>query len=31
LLQSLSQRRRADWLYRRGREIFLHATGKRDD
>jgi hypothetical protein len=30
-LQSLSQRTGADWPYRRGREVFLHATGKRDD
>ena len=30
-LQSFSQRLGADWPYRRGREIFLHATGKRDD
>jgi hypothetical protein len=30
-LQSLSQRLGANWPYRRGREIFLHATGKRED
>jgi hypothetical protein len=30
-LQSFSRRTGADWPYRRGREIFLHATGKRED
>jgi hypothetical protein len=30
-LQSLSQRTGADWPYRRGRDLFLRATGKQDD
>jgi len=30
-LQSLSRSTRADWPYRRGREIFLEATGKREE
>jgi hypothetical protein len=30
-LQSLARRMDADWPYRRGREFFLHATGKRED
>jgi hypothetical protein len=30
-LQSLSRHTGADWPYRRGREIFLHATGKREE
>ena len=30
-VQSLSQRVGADWPYRRGRELFLHATGKHEE
>src|SRR5208282_1093011 len=30
-LQSFSQRLEADWPYRRGRELFLNATGKREE
>ena len=30
-VQSLSLYIGADWPYRRGREIFLHATGKREE
>jgi hypothetical protein len=30
-VQSFSQRIGADWPYRRGREIFLRATGKREE
>jgi hypothetical protein len=30
-LQSFSQRLGADWSYRRGRDFFLRATGKRED
>ena len=30
-IQSLSRRIGADWLFARGREVFLEETGKRDD
>jgi hypothetical protein len=30
-VQSVSQRLGADWPYRRGRAIFLNATGKREE
>jgi hypothetical protein len=31
VLQSLSRRTGADWPYRQGREVFLRATGKREE